>query len=139
MPAAEFARTLGPLTVNLMVPSVAESLPFFTDVLQLQALYSDPDFVALEGPGGWRMMIHADHAMDHSPSETARLTAPGRRGTGAEIRILGLDPDAVEARARAAGYTVNAATRTYPHGTRECRLEDANGYMFAVGVLASPK
>jgi catechol 2,3-dioxygenase-like lactoylglutathione lyase family enzyme len=136
MPAPEFARTLGSIGVNLMVPSPADSLPFFVDVLHLKLLYSDADFAALEGPGGWRMMLHADHTLDHSAAETARLTVQGKRGTGAEIRILGIDPDGVEERARARGFTINVPVRTYPHGWREVRLEDANGYMFAVGVLA---
>jgi catechol 2,3-dioxygenase-like lactoylglutathione lyase family enzyme len=138
MPSFQFAAMLGPLAVNLMVRSVEDSLPFFTEVLQLKALYSDPDFAALEGPGGWRMMLHADHTLDHSETETARLAQPGKRGTGAEIRIRDVDPDGVEARARAGGYTVNVETKTYKHGMRECRLEDRNGYMFAVGVLAPP-
>jgi hypothetical protein len=30
---------------------------------------------------------------------------------------------------------VNVPTETFPHGWRECRLEDVNGYMFAVGVV----
>ncbi|TMD89389.1 MAG: VOC family protein [Chloroflexi bacterium] len=137
MPAPEFARTLTGLTVNLLVRDVAGSLPFYTEVLELRLLYGDEDFAALEGPGGWHMMLHADHTLDHSPVETARLLEPGKRGTGAEIRILGLNPDEVEARARAHGFTVNVATQTFPHGWRECRLEDANGYMFAVGVLPS--
>ena len=136
MPSSEFAKTLAGLTANLMVEDIQASLPFYTGVLGLVCLYSDPDFAALEGPGGWHMMLHADHTLDHSIAETARLSAAGKRGTGAEIRILGLDPDAVEARARAAGYTVNVATSTFPHGWRECRLEDRSGYMFAVGVLA---
>ena len=137
MPSAEFAKTLVGLTVNLLVRDIDSSLPFFTDVLGLRALYSDPDFAALEGPGGWHMMVHADHTLDHSPAEWSRLAETERRGTGAEIRILGLDPDLVESRARALGYTVNAAVKTYPHGWRECRLEDRNGYQFAVGVLAT--
>jgi catechol 2,3-dioxygenase-like lactoylglutathione lyase family enzyme len=137
MPAPEFARTLGSIGVNLLVADVAASLPFYVDVLALKLLYSDVDFAALEGPGGWRMMLHADHTLDHSAAETARLAAGGKRGTGAEIRLLGIDPDGVESRARAGGFTINAPVRTYPHGWRECRLEDANGYMFAVGVLAS--
>jgi catechol 2,3-dioxygenase-like lactoylglutathione lyase family enzyme len=135
MPAHEFARTLTGLTVNLLVRDVPSSVPFYTEVLGLELLYGDEDFAALEGPGGWHMMLHADHTLDHSPPETARLSADGKRGTGAEIRILGLDPDEVEARARSHGFTVNVATQTFPHGWRECRLEDANGYMFAVGVL----
>ncbi len=137
MPAAEYARELTGLSVNLVVRDVPASLPFFTEVLRLKALYSDVDFAALEGGPGVRIMLHADHTLDHSPAETARLNAPGKRGTGAEMRILGVDPDEVEARARERGFTVNVATQTFPHGWRECRLEDANGYMFAVGVLPS--
>ena len=122
------------LNINLIVTDIDASLPFFTDVLQLKKLYSDPDFAAFEGPDGWHLMLHADHTLDHSPSETARLAAPGKRGTGAEIRIMGLDPDAVENRAREMGFTVNVPATTFPHGWREVRLEDANGYMFAIGV-----
>jgi catechol 2,3-dioxygenase-like lactoylglutathione lyase family enzyme len=136
MPAPEFARTLEGITLNLMVRDIAVSLPFYTEVLGLKALYSDPDFAALEGPAGRHMMLHADHTLDHSATETARLSGPGKRGAGAPAPILGLDPDEVERRARAGGFTVNVPTKTYPHGWRECRLEDANGYMFAVGILA---
>lgn len=136
MPASQYAAYLTGLTVNLVVRDVAGSLPFYTEVLELKALYSDPDFAALEGGPGVRIMLHADHNLDHSPAETARLTAAGKRGAGAEMRILGLDPDRVEARARARGFTVNVPAQTFPHGWRECRLEDANGYMFAVGILA---
>jgi catechol 2,3-dioxygenase-like lactoylglutathione lyase family enzyme len=136
MPAPQYAAYLTGLTLNLLVRDIAGSLSFYTEVLELKALYSDPDFAALEGGPGVRIMLHADHTLDHSPSETARLTAPGKRGTGAEIRILGMDPDQVEARARTRGFAVNVPARTFPHGWRECRLEDANGYMFAVGILA---
>jgi catechol 2,3-dioxygenase-like lactoylglutathione lyase family enzyme len=135
MPAPDFARLLTGLSVNLLVRDVPASLPFYTEVLGLKLLYGDEDFAALKAPEGWHMMLHADHTLDHSPTETARLVEPGKRGTGAEIRILGLNPDEVEARARARGFTVNVPTETFPHGWRECRLEDANGYMFAVGVL----
>ena len=137
MPAPEYAKQLTGLTVNLMVRDVGASLPFYTEVLGLTSPYSDPDFAALDGGPGVRIMLHADHTLDHSPTETARLVVAGKRGTGAEIRILGLDPDRVEARARERGFTVNVAAQTFPHGWRECRLEDGNGYMFAVGVLAS--
>jgi len=137
MPSAEFARLLTGLNLNLIVQDVQASLPFYTEVLQLNLLYSDPDFAAFEGPSGWHLMLHADHTLDHSPAETARLAAHGKRGTGAEIRLMGFDPDAVEARARERGFTINVPTATYPHGWREVRLEDANGYMFAVGVATT--
>ncbi len=135
MPAPRYARTLTGLTVNLIVPDVAMSLPFYTEVLGLRAVYSDPDFAALLGDQ-MQVMLHADHTYDRFPAEVARLVASGKRGTGAEIRIMGLDPDQVEARARARGYPVNVPTQVFQHGWRECRLEDGNGYMFAVGVLA---
>ncbi|HET7466580.1 MAG TPA: VOC family protein [Candidatus Dormibacteraeota bacterium] len=134
MPAPEFSRQLTGLNMNLIVPDIDASLPFYVDVLQLKKLYSDPDFAAFEGPGGWHLMLHADHTLDHSAAETARLAAPGKRGTGAEIRLMGFDPDAVEQRARDHGFTINVPAMTYPHGWREVRLEDANGYMFAVGI-----
>src|ERR1051326_4512899 len=127
MPSSEFSKLLVGLNVNLIVPDIDASLPFYADVLQLKKLYSDPDFAAFEGPEGWHLMLHADHTLDHSPAETARLQAPGRRGTGAEIRIMGIDPDAVEARARERGFTINVPATTFPHGWREVRLEDANG------------
>jgi catechol 2,3-dioxygenase-like lactoylglutathione lyase family enzyme len=135
MPSAQYGRQLTGLSVNLIVRDIAASLPFYTDVLGLRPLYSDPDFAALEGGPSVKIMLHADHTLDHSPSETARLSALGKRGTGAEIRILGIDPDDVEARARARGVTVNVRSQTFPHGWRECRLEDTNGYTFAVGIL----
>jgi catechol 2,3-dioxygenase-like lactoylglutathione lyase family enzyme len=134
MPAAQFGRTLAGISVNLIVRDVAASLPFYTDVLGLKSLYDDPDFAALEGPNGWHMMLHADHTYDRFEPEVARLAAAGKRGTGAEIRINGLDPGEVEARARARGFIVNVPTQTFAHGWRECRLEDSNGYMFAVGA-----
>ena len=80
MPSAEFARLLTGLNLNLIVQDVQASLPFYTEVLQLNLLYSDPDFAAFEGPSGWHLMLHADHTLDHSAAETARLAAPGKRG-----------------------------------------------------------
>lgn len=133
MPSDQYGRTMPRLTVNLLVRDIASSLPFYSEVLGLEVVYSDPDFAALEGAGGIRMMLHADHAYDRFAPEAARLAQPGKRGTGAEIRFNGLDADEVEARARAGGFTVNVPAQNFAHGWRECRLEDSNGYMFAVG------
>ena len=139
MPSTQYGRTLTGLTVNLLVREIAPSLPFFTEVLGLKVVYSDPDFAALEFGSDVRMMLHADHAYDRFAPEVARLAEQGKRGTGAEIRIMGIDPDQVEARARELGFTVNVPAQTFQHGWRECRLEDSNGYMFAVGIIpASP-
>jgi catechol 2,3-dioxygenase-like lactoylglutathione lyase family enzyme len=132
MSAAEYGRTLSGLSVNLIVRDVARSVPFYSDVLELRLLYSDEDFAAFERDGV-KLQIHADHAYAGMPW-AARLRDESRRGLGAEIRILGIDPDAAERRARDGGFTVAVPVRDWPHGWRDCVLEDPDGYTFAVGV-----
>jgi catechol 2,3-dioxygenase-like lactoylglutathione lyase family enzyme len=132
MSAADYGRTLSGLSVNLIVRDVARSIPFYTGVLELRLLYSDEDFAALEREGV-RLQLHADHAYAGMPW-SARLTDPGPRGLGAEIRILGIDPDTAEKRARDGGFSVLVRVRDWPHGWRDCVLEDPDGYTFAVGV-----
>jgi catechol 2,3-dioxygenase-like lactoylglutathione lyase family enzyme len=132
MSADQYGRTLAGLTVNLIVRDVARSLTFYTDALGLRVLYSDEDFAALEGDGV-KLQLHADHTYEGMPW-APRLAEPGKRGLGAEIRILGIDPDAAERRARDAGFTVLVPVRDWPHGWRDCVLEDPDGYAFAVGV-----
>lgn len=132
MTAAEYGRTLTGLSVNLIVRDVARSIPFYTDVLQLRLLYSDGDFAAFEREGV-RLQLHADHTYGRMPW-ASRLSDDSRRGLGAEIRILGIEPDSAERRARAGGFTVLVPVRDWPHGWRDCVLEDPDGYTFAVGV-----
>ncbi|TMG41701.1 MAG: hypothetical protein E6H94_01060 [Chloroflexi bacterium] len=132
MSADAYGRTLTGLTVNLIVRDVAKSVPFYTDVLGFRAQYSDVDFAALERDGV-RLQLHADHAYDGMPW-ASRLGQTGKRGLGAEIRIFGIDPDAAERRARERGDLVLVATKDWPHGWRDCILEDPDGYTFAVGV-----
>lgn len=132
MTAAEYGRTLSGLSVNLIVRDVSRSIPFYTDVLQLRLLYSDEDFAAFERDGA-RLQLHADHTYARMPW-ASRLTEDSRRGLGAEIRILGIEPDSAEERARDGGFTVLVPVRDWPHGWRDCVLEDPDGYTFAVGV-----
>jgi catechol 2,3-dioxygenase-like lactoylglutathione lyase family enzyme len=132
MSAADYGRTLSGLSVNLIVREVARSIPFYTGVLELRLLYSDEDFAAFEGEGV-RLQLHADHTYAQMPW-AKRLAESSPRGLGAEIRILGIDPDAAERRARAGGFTVAVPVRDWPHGWRDCVLEDPDGYTFAVGV-----
>jgi catechol 2,3-dioxygenase-like lactoylglutathione lyase family enzyme len=132
MSAADYGRTLSGLSVNLIVREVARSLPFYTGVLGLRLLYSDEDFAAFEGEGV-RLQLHADHTYAQMPW-AKRLSESSPRGLGAEVRILGIDPDAAERRARAGGFTVAVPVRDWPHGWRDCVLEDPDGYTFAVGV-----
>jgi catechol 2,3-dioxygenase-like lactoylglutathione lyase family enzyme len=132
MSAADYGRTLSGLSVNLIVRDIARSVPFYTGVLELRLLYLDEDFAAFEREGV-RLQLHADHAYAGMPW-ASRLTDAAKRGLGAEIRILGVDPDAAEKRARDGGFTVLVPVRDWPHGWRDCVLEDPDGYTFAVGV-----
>jgi catechol 2,3-dioxygenase-like lactoylglutathione lyase family enzyme len=130
--AADYGRTLSGLSVNLIVRDVARSIPFYSGVLELRLLYSDEDFAAFEREGV-RLQLHADHTYAAMPW-ASRLREESRRGLGAEMRILGIDPDAAEGRARDRGFTVLVPVRDWPHGWRDCVLEDPDGYTFAVGV-----
>ena len=132
MSAADYGQTLSGLSVNLIVRDIGRSIPFYSEVLELRLLYSDEDFAAFEREGV-RLQLHADHTYAQMPW-ASRLRDKSKRGLGAEIRILGIDPDLAEKRARDAGFTVLVPVRDWPHGWRDCVLEDPDGYTFAVGV-----
>jgi catechol 2,3-dioxygenase-like lactoylglutathione lyase family enzyme len=132
MPADEYGRSLPRFTVNLLVRDVARSVAFYSGVLGAKAHYSDADFAALE-LAGVRFMLHADHAYDHHPL-ASRLAASAPRGTGAELRVLGVNPDEVEARAKAHGATIVQAVADRAHGWRDVLVADPDGYVWAVGV-----
>jgi predicted enzyme related to lactoylglutathione lyase len=132
MPADEYGKSLPKFTVNLLVRDVARSLPFYRDVLGATVRYVDGDFAALAF-AHLDFMLHADHAYDHHPLY-GRLKAAGPRGTGAELRVLGIDPDAAEKRAREQGVKIVQPAKSFPHGWRDVMLEDPDGYVWAVGV-----
>ena len=132
MPADEYGRSLHGFGVNLLVPSVDESLPFLEGVLGLEKVYADPDFAVLRGYGA-EVMLHADHTYnDHPLKGSLRPDIP--RGIGVELRLHNCDPDAAEARARAAGYIVLAGAMDKPHGLREAFLVDGDGYVWVPDV-----
>lgn len=132
MPADDYGRGLPKFTVNLLVRDVAKALPFYRDVLQAAVRYADGDFAAL-AIAGTEFMLHADHAYDHHPLH-ARVKGITMRGVGAEIRVMGIDPDAAEARARTFGAEIVQQTRDFPHGWRDVMLADVDGYVWAVGI-----
>ncbi len=131
MPADEYGRSLPQFSVNLLVRNIGISLSFYRDVVGTIVRYSDDDFAALD-LNGWQFMLHADHTYDHHPSYP-RLQAPGLRGTGAELRFLGVDPDAIERRARLEGATILQPSTDFPHGWRDVMLVDPDGYIWALG------
>ena len=131
MPAAEYGRSLAGFGVNLLVRDVASSVAFQTEVLGVEAVYADADFAVL-AHAGRQWMLHADHTYADHP--LLALTGDGAiRGAGAELRLYDVEPDAAEARARALGHTVLAASADKPHGLRECFLADPDGYVWVPG------
>jgi len=137
VPAAAYGRLLPPFSINLLVRDIETSLRFYREVLVAFVHYSDVDFGALK-VGGAELQLHADHAHDAHPWYP-RLAAGQDRGLGAELRLLGLDPDGVEERARKSGAVVLRAATTKGHGWREVMVEDPDGYVWAVGVLTEPE
>ena len=138
MPADEYGRQMPKFSVNLLVRDVVKSLPFYRDVLGAAVRYADEDFAALT-LAGFEFMLHSDHTYDHHPLYK-RLESAGEmaRGTGAELRIMGIAPDAVQARAQAAGVEVLQPAADFPHGWRDVIVVDPDGYIWAVGI-ALPK
>ena len=132
MSADQYGRTLPTFTVNLLVRDVQKSLSFYRNVLKATVRYADNDFAALNLQGT-DFMLHADHAYDHHPL-FERLKAPGPRGTGVELRVMGIDPDAAHRRAATAGAKVVQRPADFQHGWRDVMLEDPDGYVWAVGV-----
>jgi uncharacterized glyoxalase superfamily protein PhnB len=132
MLADDYGRSLPRFSVNLLVRDVLRSLPFYLDVLRATVRYADADFAALTLQGT-DFMIHSDHTYDHHPLYS-RLKTNLPRGTGAEIRVMGLDPDELESRAKVAGAKIIQPAADFPHGWRDVILEDPDGYIWAVGV-----
>ena len=134
MKATDYGATLTGASLNLIVREVAPSVRFCTELLGFKALYSDVDYAALEGHG-LKVQLHADHTWEHMPWNE-RLSSGQPRGLGIEVRVLGLDPDEVEEKARALGVKVMVQSSDFHgHGWRECYLEDPDGYVWVAGRL----
>lgn len=132
MEADDYGRTLPAFTVNLLSADLERSARFYAEVLGARIVYRDVDFIALE-VAGLAFMVHADHTYEHHPWSTRLGREKTGRGLGAEMRLLGLDPDAIEARARAQGATVLQAAQDKAHGWRDTIVCDPDGYAWAVG------
>jgi predicted enzyme related to lactoylglutathione lyase len=129
MSADEYGRALPTFSVNLLVRDLSTSLPFYEQVLGATVRYRDSDFAAMVLNG----VDFADHTYNHHPLY-ARLQGQGKRGTGAELRVMGIDPDSLQKRAEAAGAIILQPAADFPHGWRDVILEDPDGYIWAVGI-----
>jgi catechol 2,3-dioxygenase-like lactoylglutathione lyase family enzyme len=132
MSADEYGRSLPQFTVNLLTADIARSAAFYRDVLAARVIFQDEDFAAFD-LAGLQFCVHADHTYDQHPWH-ARLVAARERGLGAELRLLGVQPEPVEARARQHGCTILQATMDKPHGWRDVIVADPDGYAWAIGV-----
>lgn len=132
MSAEEYGRRLPDFTVNLLVRNIQRSVAFYRDVLGAMVQRSDADFVALR-VARLEFMIHADRTYDKHAWH-AELAENPRRGLGAELRLLHVDPDQLEKRARAAGARILQPAQDKPHGWRDVIVEDPDGYTWAVGI-----
>jgi uncharacterized glyoxalase superfamily protein PhnB len=136
MPGFRYGALLPPLSLNLLVTNVEESVQFYQAVFAAEVHYFDIDFGAVRvGPA--EIMLHADHTHEGHPW-TADLATGATRGLGLQIRLLGIDPDETEKRARAYGATVALPAADKGHGWREMLVRDPDGYEWAVGVLIPP-
>ncbi len=136
LPADDYGRRLPRFTVNLLVRDLGRSVAFYTGVLGAETHYRDADFAAME-IAGLEFMLHADHTYDQHPL-AERLAAAALRGTGAELRLFGINPDTLEGRAQASGANVVQPAADKPHGWREVMVADPDGYVWAIGI-ALPK
>jgi catechol 2,3-dioxygenase-like lactoylglutathione lyase family enzyme len=140
MEAPAYGRSLGGLTINLLVKDVARAVAFEREVLGAAVVYADADFAVLRwhapdtpesATSEW--MLHADHTYGSHP--LLGLTGDGAvRGAGAELRLHGCDPDAAVARAERLGHVVLAAPADKPHGLREAYVADPDGYVWVPDV-----
>jgi catechol 2,3-dioxygenase-like lactoylglutathione lyase family enzyme len=131
--AREVGLRMPKFTVNLLVRKIGRSVPFYREVLGATVLHADADFAVLQ-LAGLEFLLHADHSYDHH-SMGQRVPATGPRGAGAELRLLGVDPDEVERRAKARGVPIVQAAGDTAHGWRDIIVADPDGYTWAVGVL----
>jgi catechol 2,3-dioxygenase-like lactoylglutathione lyase family enzyme len=90
MPSDQYGRSLQGLGVNLLVADVARSIEFQREVLEVDVVYSDPDFAVCAGFGA-QWMLHADHTYDRHPMGSAAATGQPR-GLGVELRLHGAPP-----------------------------------------------
>ena len=137
MPCYRYAALLPPLSLNLLVADVERAVRFYQEVMVAEVHYYDVDFGALRvGPA--EVMLHADHTHDGHPWYEA-LAAGGARGVGLQLRVLGVDPDEIERRARAYGaLVIEGASDKGGHAWRETLIRDPDGYEWALGVLIPP-
>jgi len=136
MPGYRYGALLPPLSLNLIVKDTERSVNFYRAVFEAEVHYYDVDFAAMR-VGPVEVMLHADHTHTDHPWHSF-LSKGVPRGVGLQLRVLGIDPDAIERRARAyaeSGAHLVAPAEDKGHGWRETLVRDPDGYEWGVGVV----
>ena len=126
--APEYGRSLTGIGINLLVRNLPRGLEFARLVLEAEVLHSTDKFAALRR-GTAHFMLHTDDTFRGNPL-FGLVAGSDARGIGIELRVYDLDPDAAEARAREAGFTILAGSMDKPHGLREAMILDDEGYLW---------
>lgn len=138
MPGYRYSALLTTFSLNLLVHDVAHSVQFYEEILLADVHYSDIDFAAMR-VGSIEVMLHADHPHNEHPwYATLKEVSESGRGLGAQLRLLGLDPDELNQRAKDHDISVIAEPADKGHGWREVLVRDPDGYEWAVGILIPP-
>ena len=130
--AEAFGRSLTGLGVNLLSPDVAALARFLTEVFGLTAHRVSEDF-AIVRHGQMMMQLHADATYGAHPLLGLVPETPPR-GSGLQLYLFGIDPDAAIARAEARGDVVLEPVRDKPHGLREGTVLSPEGYAFSPAI-----
>lgn len=136
VPGFRYGGLLPALSINLIVADTQRSAAFHSDVFEAEVHYQDVDFTAVRF-GVAEVMLHADHTHDGHSGHPRRASG-ATRGIGAQFRMLGIEPDATESRARQHAAHVSVPTANEGHGWRELLAHDPVGYEWAIGILIEP-
>ena len=125
-------RSLTGLGVNLLTRDVPGLAAFLTGCFGLTAHRVTADF-ALVRHGAVLIQLHSDATFARHPLHDLLPENPPR-GTGVQIYLFGIDPDAAAARAGALGGTVIEGPATKPHGLREATILAPEGQAFSPAI-----
>lgn len=136
MPGFRYGALLPAFSLNFLVRDTEASAAFYRSVFGAEVHYADIDFAAVR-LGSAEVMLHADHTHDTHPWHAA-LASGAVRGIGAQVRLLGVDPDEIAERCRMQGIPVIRGPEDKGHGWREVLVRDLDGYEWAFGRLIPP-
>ena len=124
--AEDFGASLRGIGLNLLVRDVKREVVFLETVLGMKGHRVSSDF-AIMTYGDQIFQLHSDGTY-HSNPLLGLLPESPPRGAGVEIRLYESDPEAVCAKAEAAGGMILQGPTDKPHGLREAYVLCENGY-----------